>query len=353
MTLLEEFGWNDFYQQHFQSIQDSEQSPGRVTSVNGFKYSLITAKGELEAELSGKLLYGAEAGDLPRVGDWVTYLDYGEAGYIVSTLPRMNMLARKSPGKATERQILCANVDFAMIVQGLDREFNIMRLERYLAQVTACGIVPVVVLNKADLVTDQSEYRDQVLSLKRDCGIHFCSTLSGHGISELLQSLEATRTYILTGSSGVGKSSLLNALMRDEVQSVNNVSSFNYKGKHTTTTRDLFQLPNGSLLIDSPGMREFGFTAEGDVDTDSYFPAIDELASLCRYTDCLHINEPGCAVLDALADEKLNPVTYDSYIKMLKEQQRFSIRIEDKKRINRQFGKMSKEAKSHRKKNKY
>jgi ribosome biogenesis GTPase len=353
MTLLEEFGWNDFYQQQFLSIQDPAQSPGRVTSLNGFKYSLITEKGEMEAELSGKLLYGADPTDLPRVGDWVTCLDYGDGGYILAALPRMNVLTRKSPGKATERQVLCANVDYALIVQGLDREFNIMRLERYLAQVTACGIEPVVILNKADLVTDKSEYRDSVLALKRDCSIHFCSTLNGDGIADLRDSLEVAKTYILTGSSGVGKSSLLNSLMRNEVQSVNNISSFNNKGKHTTTTRDLFQLPNGSLVIDSPGMREFGFTSESDQDTDTFFPAIDELASACRYTDCMHINEPGCAVLEALAAEQLNPVTYDSYIKMLKEQQRFNIRIEDKKRINRQFGKLTKEAKNHRKRNKY
>src|SRR6186713_1754956 len=150
MSLIDPFGWNEFHRNNFQSLQDATLAPARITSVQGFKYFLATNNGELEAELSGKLLYGSTAEELPRVGDWVAYLDYGTSGYVISVLPRTNALSRKNPGKATERQILCANVDYAMIVQGLDRDFNIMRLERYLAQVTACGIEPVVVLNKAD-----------------------------------------------------------------------------------------------------------------------------------------------------------------------------------------------------------
>jgi ribosome biogenesis GTPase len=350
MSSIEPFGWNDFHRHNFQSLNDTTLAPGRITSVQGFKYFLATDKGELEAELSGKLLYGSTPEELPRVGDWVAYLDYGSSGYVISVLPRANALSRKNPGKATERQILCANVDFAMIVQGLDRDYNLMRLERYMAQVTACGIKPVVVLNKSDLVDDTEEFRAQILALKRDCDIRFCSTLNGSGIAELLASMETGRTYILIGSSGVGKSSLLNSMMQAVVQPVSQVSDFNNKGRHTTTTRDLFLMPNGSLLIDSPGMREFGFTSEDGQDAENLFPAIEELAAGCRYSDCMHINEPDCAVLQALADGGLNSTTYESYIKMLKEQRRFNIRIEDKKKLNRQFGKMTKEAKNHRKK---
>jgi ribosome biogenesis GTPase len=353
MTPLEEFGWNDFHRHQFASIKDNSCLPGRVVSIQGFKYYLATANGELETELSGKLLYGADPDEIPRVGDWVSYLDYGPTGYVISGLPRANALSRKNPGNVTERQILCANVDFALIVQGLDRDFNLMRLERYMAQVTACGITPVVVLNKSDLVTDPDNYLQKILALRRECLVFFCSTVNGSGLKELSEGLVPGKTYIMVGSSGVGKSSLLNVLLGADIQSVNSVSTFNNKGKHTTTRRDLFRLPNGSLIIDSPGMREFGFTSEGDQDADTLFPAIDELASSCRYADCLHISEPGCEVLQALASGELNPVTYESYVKMLKEQQRFNIRIEDKKKLNRQFGKMTKEAKTHRRKHKY
>ena len=152
MIKLEEYGWNIFHQQNYSSHKDEEQSKGRVISIKGFKYWLITENGELETELSGKLLYGSDSEDLPKVGDWVSYLDYGEIGYILYVCPRMNSLSRRNPGNKTEKQILGTNIDYALIVQGLDRDFNLMRLERYLTQVTSCGVTPLVILNKADLV---------------------------------------------------------------------------------------------------------------------------------------------------------------------------------------------------------
>jgi len=353
MTLLEEYGWNSFHQKNFEQLAAPGQLAGRVCSVKGFKYLLITDNGELETELSGKLLYGAGVEELPRVGDWVCYLDYTDTGYIVEVLPRVNSLSRKNPGKRTERQILSTNIDGALIVQGLDRDFNLMRLERYIAQVTACSIQPVIVLNKSDLAINRVTIREQVLALKRDCGIFFCSTLTGDGIEVLSAFLKKAHTYILVGSSGVGKSSLLNALSGTTSQPINAVSDFNNKGRHTTTTRDLFQHSNGSLVIDSPGMREFGFTSEEGQDAETLFPVIEELGAGCRFADCLHINEPGCAVLEALEKEELNPTTYESYIKMLKEQRRFDIKIEDRKRLGKVVGRMVKEAKAYRKKYKY
>ena len=353
MITLEEYGWNIFHEQNNSSRQNPEQRKGRVISIKGFKYLLITENGELETELSGKLLFGSESEDLPKVGDWVGYLDYGEVGYILNIYPRMNSLSRRNPGNKTEKQILGTNIDYALIVQGLDRDFNLMRLERYLTQVTACGVTPLVILNKADLVKNPAEYRDEVSRLKRDCKIFFCSTLTGYGIQELKDAFEKGRTYILIGSSGVGKSSLMNILMNDGRQKTQSISTFNNKGTHTTTSRDLFQLPSGSLLIDTPGMREFGVTSEDGENSDSLFPVIEEFARQCHYSDCKHLNEEGCAVLEALESGKLDRAIYDSYVKLMKEQRRFEINIEDQKRVNKQFGKMTKEAKNHRKKYKY
>ena len=353
MIKLEEYGWNIFHQQNYSSHQNEEQSKGRVISIKGFKYWLITENGELETELSGKLLYGSDPEDLPKVGDWVSYLDYGEIGYILSVCPRMNSLSRRNPGNKTEKQILGTNIDYALIVQGLDRDFNLMRLERYLTQVTSCGVTPLVILNKADLVKNPAEYHEEVLRLKRDCKIFFCSTLTGFGIQELKDAFEKGKTYILIGSSGVGKSSLLNILMNDDLQKTQSISTFNNKGTHTTTSRDLFQLPSGSLLIDTPGMREFGVTSEDGENSDSLFPVIEEFARQCHYSDCKHLNEEGCAILEALQSGKLDRAIYESYVKLMKEQRRFEINIEDQKRLNKQFGKMTKEAKNHRKKYKY
>ena len=163
MIKLEDYGWNIFHQQNYSSPQNRRTTNiGRVISIKGFKYWLITENGELETELSGKLLFGSESEDLPKVGDWVSYLDYGEIGYILNVCPRMNSLSRRNPGNKTEKQILGTNIDYALIVQGLDRDFNLMRLERYLTQVTACGITPLVILNKADLVKNPAEYHDEV-----------------------------------------------------------------------------------------------------------------------------------------------------------------------------------------------
>ena len=353
MIKLEEYGWTIFHQQNYSSSQDKEQRKGRVISIKGFKYWLITENGELETELSGKLLYGSESEDLPKVGDWVSYLDYGEVGYILNVLARMNALSRRNPGNKTERQILGTNIDYALVVQGLDRDFNLMRLERYLTQVTGCGITPLIILNKADLATNPAEYQEEVQKLKRDCKIFFCSTFTGHGIRELRDAFEKAKTYILIGSSGVGKSSLLNILMNEDLQKTKSISTFNNKGTHTTTSRDLFRLPNGSLVIDTPGMREFGITSEDGENSDSLFPVIEGFARQCRYSDCKHLNEEGCAILEALQSGKLDHTIYDSYVKLMKEQRRFEINIEDQKRLNKQFGRLTKEAKNHRKKFKY
>jgi len=205
MTSLKDFGWNDFHQHNYDQSDNHGESLGRVVSVQGFKYHLVAEKGEVEAELAGRLLYGADAEDLPKVGDWVFYLDYGQTGYIIDRLPRQNALSRKTPGKRTDRQVLGVNIDHAIIVQGLDRDFNVMRLDRYITQIVACGIAPVVVLNKTDLVPDANEFVKLVMELKRDVKVYCGSTVSGNGIEELRAIFEAGKTYMLIGSSGVGK----------------------------------------------------------------------------------------------------------------------------------------------------
>jgi len=354
MTTLINYGWNNFQQEYFSKHEKGDLSIGRVVSIKGFKYYLITERGEIETELSGKLLFGTAPEDLPKVGDWVFFMDYDTLGYIISLFPRMNELSRKTPGTKTQKQVLAANVDCAFIVQGLDRDFNIMRLERYMVQITACCIKPIVVLNKADLINNTDVYRDEVAKLQRDCAVYFCSTYTGLGIDELMnQSMEKCKTYIMVGSSGVGKSSLLNSFMNISLQKIARTSDSTHKGKHTTTTRDLFQLPNGSLIIDTPGMREFGLTFEEGQPSDGLFPVIKEIGAGCRFADCKHVNETGCAVLNAVDSGDLEVEIYESYLKLMKEQRRFEIKIEDKKRLGKQFGKMTKEAKNYRKKYKY
>lgn len=351
MTILDNYGWNNFHQQHARQFSNTELSIGRVLSIKGFKYFLITEKGELETELSGKLLYGISNEELPKVGDWVSFMGYDSMGYIIEVFPRMNALARKTPGAKTEKQILAVNIDCALIVQGLDRDFNLMRLERYLFQITACKIRPVVILNKSDLVEDPQWHTNEVQKLQRNCEIRLCSTYTGLGIQSISeQVLEKNKTYILVGSSGVGKSSLLNAIASCNIQKTGHTSETTEKGKHTTTTRDLFRLPNGSLLIDTPGMREFGVTHENARPNDELFPAIEKFSNHCKFSDCRHINEKGCGVIEAAQAGELDREVYESYLKLLKEQKRFEIKIEDKKRMGKQFGKIVREANNFRKK---
>src|SRR5690606_534273 len=193
-----------YYKQY--PLQDA--LPGRVVSIKGFKLHLVTASGEKEAELSGKMLFGAEGNSLPVVGDWVLYLDYDTTGYIVDLIPRTSALIRRAPGTESEPQVLAANIDTALIVQGLDRDFNPRRIERYVVQVIACGITPVVILSKSDLVPEPEVYVTEIKS-QRDCPVLVCSTVNRTGINIIKgQVLERSKTSILVGSSGAGKSSL-------------------------------------------------------------------------------------------------------------------------------------------------
>ncbi|HMG94498.1 MAG TPA: ribosome small subunit-dependent GTPase A, partial [Chryseolinea sp.] len=337
MTILNNYGWNAFHEQNAKSADQNDLPVGRVTSIKGFKYLLVSEGGEIETELSGRLLFATAVEELPKVGDWVFYMDYGAMGYIISVLPRTNELSRKAPGVKFEKQVLAANVDYAFIVQGLDADFNIMRLERYIVQILSCAITPVVLLNKSDLVMDPAEYIAQVNRLKRDCGVYCCSTYSGFGIDVLANDvMEQGKTYILVGSSGTGKSSLLNSLMQFQLQKISEKSFSTGKGKHTTTSRELFQLNNGSLIIDTPGMREFGMTSDEGQHSSELFPEIAKVAESCRYADCKHINEAGCGVLEALNSGALDAYVYESYLKLIKEQRRFEIKIEDKKRLGKQ-----------------
>jgi ribosome biogenesis GTPase len=353
MTLLDQYGWLRYSHTYASLEIPQDLTVGRIVSIKGFKYYTRTEQGELECDLSGRLLYLPPT-DHPKVGDWVTLMVYDTAGYIIGVLPRHNVLSRRNPGTTAERQLLAANVDAALVVQGLDRDFNIMRLERYLVQLAACDVPALVVLNKADLVEDTQPYIDAVQNLGRQVPVLCCSTHTGMGMRALQDELlQPGHTYVLIGSSGVGKSSLLNALLADIRQATGTTSDANQKGRHTTTTRDLFRLPNGSLLIDTPGMREFGVTGGGETSSEDLFPVIHTLAAHCRFTDCQHLDEQGCAVLAALHDGSLSDAVYDSYLKLKKEMRRFEIDVSDKKRINKQFGKIAREAKNHRKKYKF
>ena len=354
MKTIEYYGWNNHFEKYITTNKKNDFEVGRVISIKGFIYTLITNMGETESELSGKLLFGTEPENLPKIGDWVHFTRYGSIGYIIEALPRINELSRRAAGPKAEKQVLAANIDYTVVVQALDRDFNLMRMERYLVQIAACNIKPIIVLNKTDLTDDPDKYRCETEKLGKDIPVYLCSTYNQIGISELRNTaFEKNKTYILVGSSGAGKSSLLNSLTNSVERPVGTISSSTGKGRHTTTSRDLFRLPNGSLVIDNPGMREFGITSEEAWDSCGLFPLIDSLSKYCRYSDCQHLEESGCAVSEAYRNGQLEPKIYESYLKLIKEQKYFELKTSDKKRLGKHFGKMIREVREYRKKYKY
>lgn len=354
MTSLTSYGWNTHFEQHFHTYQAQGFEAGRVTAIEGFRHKLATASGNLDALLSGALMNSADNWDLPKVGDWVAFKAYDNEGIIVSVLTRINELSRKLPGRTTEKQVIATNIDTAFIVQGLDRDFNPMRLQRYIVQIMQCNIQPVVLLNKQDLVTDPESYRQEVMALGYGCPVLLLSATGQSGLQHWAAGhLLCGKTYVLIGSSGVGKSTLVNALLGYRLQEEGAVSDFNHKGRHTSVSRNLVMLPSGAMLIDSPGMREFGVTLESDDQGASYHPVLAALSAECRFHDCTHRHEPGCAVVAAVRDGELPREVYKSYLKISREQAHYQTGSVERKRVERQFGRIARQVAQHRKQRKY
>jgi ribosome biogenesis GTPase len=352
--ILSSYGWNTHFQNYFISFKEQDLECARVLAIQGFKHILVTSQGMVEALVSGAMLNTLSPAALPKVGDWVAFKAYADEGIILAVLPRETELSRRLPGKGTEKQVIASNVDSALIVQGLDGNFNLMRLQRYLVQVHQCGIQPIVVLNKADLVDNPEAYRLEVEQLGYHCPVILTSATDRQaGDSQIAEYLQEGKTYVLLGSSGVGKSTLLNTLLGYHLQVEGETSTANHKGKHTTVFRQLVMLPSGSMIIDVPGMREFGVTLDSDDAHDILHPQLSELAAHCRFDDCTHQHEPGCAIVEAVGDGSLPAQVYQSHLKLTREQYHYQADAVDKKRKERQFGKMAKQAFADRKTRKY
>ncbi|MCR9252822.1 MAG: ribosome small subunit-dependent GTPase A [bacterium] len=352
MEKLYSYGWNSYINQ-LKSNQPDPNNVGRVISIQGFKFHIISENGTLVTELMGQLI-SAETEEQPKVGDWVTFIEFEQDGFINEVLPRFNEFYRKSAGKESSKQILATNLDRVIVMQGLDRDFNIMRFERYLVQTATCGIETVVVLNKCDLCEDRNSVLESINALGRNVEVVFTSNKTGEGIETLHKEvLIPGETCLLIGSSGVGKSTLINSITDSGDRNTQETSEWNNKGKHTTTTRDMILLPSGAIIIDTPGMRELGVGFEEDSEFADQFPVIDEYARDCRYENCSHVSEEGCAVIEAYESGEISEVVYFSYLKLIKEQERFQLSTHEKKQQGKRFGKMVKEAKAHRKRYKY
>jgi ribosome biogenesis GTPase len=346
---LKDLGLDDRLLENYKEHLKPEDNLARVVAVHKDNCTIRNEENELPAEVTGKLLFEAESAlDLPAVGDWIAvqYYNQNTLAIIHKVMPRRSFLRRKTAGKKIEYQPIAANIDVAFIVQSVDVDFNLPRLERYLIMANQSRITPVILLSKRDLVSAQ-DLEQMILEVRDrnpDSGIIAFSNTTGEGLDEIQKMIKPGRTYCLLGSSGVGKTTLINRLIGEDTLATEAVRDRNGKGKHITTRRQLIILEQGGMIIDNPGMRELGNIGvqEG---LDETFKEIALLAQTCRYKDCTHREEPGCSVVQAVKDGKLDEKKYHNYLKIRKETEYYEMSYLEKRQKDRKFGQFIKKHK--------
>ncbi len=331
------------------------ENKARVISEYKGAYKVKNENGEYLAKVTGKQMFVASSReDYPAVGDWVIIDELAEWKAVIrEILPRKTIIKRKYSGK-NDSQIIATNIDVAFIIESVDRDFNLNRFERYFAIAKDGGVKPVIILNKIDLISkeDLAEKLVQMKNRFSETDSILTSIITDEGLDELKTYMKKGGTYCFLGSSGVGKSSLINKLLGENIVKTEDISSYTGKGKHTTTTREMYFLGNGAIVIDNPGMREVGMT-NSSAGINSSFDEIDFLAKKCKYSDCKHINEPGCEVLSALKAGNLDQDKYSNYISLKSESEHYEMTELEKREKDKQFGKFVKNAKKEIKKYKY
>ncbi len=356
LITLKELGYTESLQQFRVERNLLSFQVGRVISEHKERYVVKTETGELDAELIGNLRFSAESRyDFPAVGDWVSVSEYDEHKALIHAIfPRKSIIERKAAGKAIQTQIIATNIDYGIIVQAVDRDFNLNRVERYLTICHASRIKPLVILSKIDLISPSE--LDSMVEMTRErlkgVPIMQISNKSKLGCDLLLEQIEKGMTYCLLGSSGVGKSSLLNTIAGKDYMKTGDISSSVKKGRHITSHRELIVLDNGGIFIDNPGMREVGIGDVGE-GLEMTFDVIGELAQHCKFRDCTHINESGCAVLAAVEKGDIELEILDNFQKMQREKEHFESSLAEKRKKDKQFGKMYKEVMKHKKQRKF
>ena len=318
---LEALGWDSFFEASFDALREKKLQPGRIAVEDKHYYIVLTPEGELTGQVSGKLLHNSRLpANLPKVGDWVAFSPLaGEAKAVIhEVLPRKTKLSRKVPGRELEEQVLASNIDLAFIVQALDRTFNPALVQRHIVMVLESGAKPVVVLNKADLCEAIPAMTAEAAKAAGNAPVIVVSAKTTSGIPDLAHQIRPGETVVFIGSSGVGKSTLINDLCGEEVQATAEVRAADAKGRHTTSWRELILLPSGGLVIDTPGMREFQMWI-ADEGMREAFADLETLSCRCHFRDCTHTVEKRCAVLDAVASGQIPAERYQRFLKLKEE----------------------------------
>ena len=349
MKDLSKYGWNEYFEAYFSEYASGSYSPARVAVEHRNYYELYSEFGGLTADKSGKLFYTSDnTEDLPAVGDWVVTkpIKNEKKAVIIAVLPRKTKFSRKRAGIVTEEQIIAANIDTAFIISSLNQDLNLRRIDRYLALAWDHDIKPVIILSKADLCEDMYQKLVEVENYFIGTDAHVVSALKGAGMDDLYKYFEKNKTIAVLGSSGVGKSTLINALLNWKKMKVSDIGLYKDKGRHTTTHRELALVPGGGLIIDTPGMREIQLW-EGSEGLSELFEDIEKLALECKFTDCKHESEPGCAVKDAIKKGEITEKKFKSYKKLLNEVSYFERKQDIKAKLNekKRWKKISQEAK--------
>jgi ribosome biogenesis GTPase / thiamine phosphate phosphatase len=353
---LEKLGLTEELAKLITELDPGEFCAGRVVQEHRERYIVSDGSNEYDSEIIGNLRFSASSrADYPAVGDWVVIKTYSpEQAIIHRVLPRRNILSRQAVGKPGEQQIISANVDVAFIVQAVNNNFSVNRLERYLAICHSASIEPVLILSKSDLAAEE-DIKNTLKSLElRDRKVRYIllSNLSLIGLDQVSSMIRKGKTYCVLGSSGVGKSTLINNLLEKNVIKTNEISSHTNKGRHTTEHRQLFILSNGGIIIDNPGMREIGLTDDREGINET-FSDIYALSAECRYPDCSHRNEAGCAIRAAVERGDIKTESYNNYLRLLKEQEHFNTSASERKKRDRIFGKILKNYKKGKSEGKY